>query len=415
MNYIGSKHSLLAEIRTLLADHGLDRRPGTFLDAFAGTTVVGQMAKSLGFATISNDIQTYSFVLQNAFLVQDGLPAFQGLLPELSLPDSALDAFLGRTRPFGFAREAAASWLRSRTPLLRVLAYLDDLPGADGPFVEAYCEGGAAGRNYFSLGNGRRCQAIRDTLESWRTAGLVTPSEFHVLLAGLLESLDQVANTASVYAAYLKHVKKTARQPLGLRVPALLTGRPGATHRAFNLEIGDLSAALGGRAVDVLYLDPPYNQRQYNAYYHILETVARWDLQAFEPRGKTGLRPDGGQSSRFCSRPAAATALEELLDRLPARHVIMSYSNEGLIPEDTLRRILASRSAAVDFRQVAYRRFRADADSDTRNYRGDEVREFLFYIRSRTALRSPYDEATRGARPRRDAIPRGSRAHAVPR
>lgn len=418
MNYIGSKHSLLAQIRQLLADHGLDRRPGTFLDAFAGTTIVGQMAKSLGFATISNDIQTYSYVLQNAFLVNDGLPEFTGLLPEIRLPGTVVEEFLRHTRPFGLARDAARdaapALLSAASPLVRVLAHLDALPGTDGPFVDAYCEGGQGGRNYFSLDNGRRCQAIRDTLDQWRRARAITEGEFYVLLASLLESMDQVANTASVYAAFLKHVKKTARQPLALRVPALPAGRPGAAHCAFNLEIRDLSAALRGRRVDVLYLDPPYNQRQYNAYYHILETVARWDLGTFEPRGKTGLRPDGGQSSRFCSRPQAGAALEDLLDRLPAEHVIMSYSNEGLIPEAALRGILSARAITTDFRQVSYRRFRADVDSDVRSYSGDEVREFLFYFRARNKT-AQFDEAASRSRPRRDALPRGPRAHAVPR
>lgn len=417
MNYIGSKHSLLAQIRQVLADHGLDRQRGTFLDAFAGTTIVGQMAKSLGFSTISNDIQTYSFVLQNAFLVQDRLPSFAGLLPEIAPPLAVVERFLGRTRPFGLARATADAWLRPDTPLVRVLAYLDALPGTDGPFVEAYCEGGAAGRNYFSFENGRRCQAIRDTLDAWLSAGLIDRGEFHLLLSSLLESLDQVANTASVYAAFLKHLKKTARQPLSLRIPAPVPGWPGTTHQAFNLEIRDLGNALRNRRVDVLYLDPPYNQRQYNAYYHILETVARWDLGTFEPRGKTGLRPDGGQNSRFCSRPLAAAALEDLLDRLPAEHVVMSYSNEGLIPEAVLRGILGSRAARTDFRQVSYRRFRADVDSDARTYRGDEVREFLFYawLPARKARKAPIDETARRARSRRDALPGGTRAHALPR
>jgi adenine-specific DNA-methyltransferase len=384
MNYIGSKHSLLAEIRGTLAAHGLSGAGGVFLDAFAGTTVVGQMARQLGFRTLSNDIQHYSYALQRAFLVQDGLPAFDGLLPHLGTTDAQTRAFFARTRPFGYLREEAASWLNAGTPLIRVLAWLDALPGHNGPFVDAYCEGGDAGRNYFSAENGRRCQAIRDHLEMWRRAKLVTEGEFYVLLASLLESADQVANTASVYAAFLKHVKKSARQPLTLRIPALPPKSGDGPHEAFNLDVGDLARRLNGRRIDVLYLDPPYNQRQYNSYYHILETLARWDLASFDPRGKTGLRPDGGQSSRFCSRQSAARALEDLLDRVNARHVLLSYSNEGLISEGHLREILGRRAAFAEYHEIAYKRFRADTDSATRSYRGDEVREFLFYVQMRS-------------------------------
>ncbi|MBM3276423.1 MAG: DNA adenine methylase, partial [Candidatus Sericytochromatia bacterium] len=150
MNYIGSKHSLLAEIRGTLAAHGLAGSGGVFLDAFAGTTVVGQMAQQLGFRTISNDIQHYSYVLAQAFLVQDGPPVFSGLLPDLGVPDALAAAFLEKTRTFGYLRKEAGSWLTASTPLVRVLAWLDALPGHNGPFVDAYCEGGDAGRNYFS-------------------------------------------------------------------------------------------------------------------------------------------------------------------------------------------------------------------------------------------------------------------------
>ncbi len=378
MNYIGSKHSLLAEIRDVLATHGLDRAGGTFLDAFAGTAIVGQLAKHLGFSTVSNDLQEYSFVLQQAFLVQEGPPRFEGLQGEIGLSDAAIEDFAARTRRFGLLRDHD---LRGLCPLIRVLAWLDRLPGTEGAFSEAYCEGGSAGRNYFSAENGARCQAIRDTIASWRAGGLISAGEAYVLLASLLESADQVANTASVYAAFLKHVKASARQPLRLRIPAIAAGAEGTRHEAHRKDIGTLLRDSATRRFDVVYLDPPYNQRQYNAYYHILETLARWDLDAFEPRGKTGLRPEDGQNSRFCSRPEAARALDELLDRLDAGHILMSYSNEGLIPADALREALARRAQAVDFREVAYKRFRADVDSATRSYRGDEVREFLFYAR----------------------------------
>ncbi|MBM3266128.1 MAG: DNA adenine methylase [Candidatus Sericytochromatia bacterium] len=377
MNYIGSKHSLLAEIRGVLAAHGLDRAGGTFLDAFAGTAVVGQLAKAMGFSTVSNDLQHYSYVLQQCFLVQDGPPAFAGLHGEIRVPDALVADYERRARRFGLLRDRD---LAGMGPLVRVLAWLDALPGRAAGFCDAYCEGGSAGRNYFSADNGARCEAIRDLIAAWEGAGLVTTGESCVLLSSLLESADQVANTASVYAAFLKHVKKSARAPLALRIPAIGRAAPGTRHEAHCADIARLVSGFRGRRFDVLYLDPPYNQRQYNAYYHILETLARWDLGSFTPRGKTGLRPDE-QNSRFCRRPAAAAALASILDGVAADHVLVSYSNEGLIPEDVLREELARRAVAVDFREVAYKRFRADSDSAVRSYSGDEVREFLFFAR----------------------------------
>lgn len=377
MNYIGSKHSLLPAIRALLDDRGI-RPPGLFFDAFAGTTIVGQMAKRLGFSTISNDLQSYSHVLAQAFLVNNEPPRFSGL--DLGKVD--VGPFLSRTQPFGLLRAEVRLESGDYAPLVRVLAYLDDLAGQEGPFTDAYCQGGRQGRLYFERENGRRCQAIRDMIARWRQAGAITPLEEAILVASLLESLDQVANTASVYAAYLKRLKASARARMTLRVPALILG-PGE-HEAHVGETNELALVLGDRAVSVMYLDPPYNQRQYNAYYHILETVARWDLSSFDPRGKTGLRAAKIQDSQYCRRPKAAAALAELVDRVRAEHVIVSYNNEGLVDRRELRTLLERRSSGgEEFREFPYKRFKADVEGPGRTYSGDAVAECLYAIRTR--------------------------------
>ncbi len=376
MNYIGSKYSLLGAIRALLADRGIEP-PGTFFDAFSGTTIVGQMAKTLGFSTISNDLQAYSNVLARAFLVNNDPPRFAGL----DLGGVDCSDFLSRTAPFGLAKGGVDLRSGDFARLVRVLSYLDGLSGSEGAFTEAYVEGGAAGRLYFSRENGMRCQAIRDQISAWQREGSITDLEAAIVVASLLESLDQVANTASVYAAYLKRLKAPARARMTLRVPALIFGD--GVHEAFLGDTNALADQLAGRDIAVMYIDPPYNQRQYNSYYHILETVASWDLDAFVPRGKTGLRPARLQDSQYCRRPQAADALFDLVERVPADQVIVSYNDEGLVERDQLRALLGRRSVGdEDFREFSYRRFRADADGPMRTYAGTAVFEYLYAIRT---------------------------------
>jgi adenine-specific DNA-methyltransferase len=370
MNYIGSKLSLLDEIRAMLARQGVTG--GTFCDLFSGTTVVAQMARQAGFQVIANDLQAYSVVMQRAFLETDGYPAFTRLRRALKAIESQ-DAGIHRAG-FGLGATPGAE----SVPLRRVLAYLEALPGQVGPFYEAYCEGGAAGRSYFSRENGQRCEAMRTAIEAWRAEGLIDEAERQVLLASVLETMDQLANTASVYGAYLKQVKKTARAPVVLRLPRLIPG--GGPHRANQADGNDLvrSLAAEGRH-DVLYLDPPYNHRQYHANYHLLETIARWDLGSFEPQGKTGLRPASDQKSRYCSRRHVKAAFAELIAAANFKHILVSYNNEGLLPEADLKELLAAKGRC-DFHKVAYKRFRADADGAKRQYKGDETQEFLFYV-----------------------------------
>jgi adenine-specific DNA-methyltransferase len=369
MNYIGSKFSLLAEIRAMLKRHHVTG--GSFCDLFSGTATVAQMARLDGFRVMANDLQAYSHAMQAAFLETQGYPDFARLRAHVP----AIDACLPGERPmFGLAPAPGPE----AAPLMRVLSYLEGLPPVEGPFFQTYCEGGSAGRAYFARHVGGRCEAVRDQLEAWKP--WLDEAEQAVLLASLIETMDLLANTASVYGAYLKQVKKSARAPFVLRVPRLSSA--GRGHQAYMLDGAELVRRVDG---DVLYLDPPYNHRQYHANYHVLETIARWDLAGFTPKGKTGLRPGADQRSRFCSRRDVAKAFAEVLDAARFKHILVSYNNEGLLPEADLRAMLTAKAngGVVDFHTLPYKRFRADADGEGRQYKGDEVREFLFYVAPR--------------------------------
>lgn len=353
--------------------------PGTFCDLFSGTSVIAQMARLDGFTVVANDWQAYSRVLQEAFLLSDGYPAFaalHGAEPALA------GAATGTVRAgLGLAEDPG---MRPDTlPLRRVLAHLEALPPEEGPFFHTYCEGGAAGRNYFSRLNGARCEAIRNRIATWQAEGLLSVAEHALLVASLLDTMDHLANTASVYGAYLKHLKASARAPLTLRLPRLAPA-DGRRHEAHAEDAATLVGRLGqALPLEVLYLDPPYNHRQYHANYHLLETLACWDLGAFEPRGKTGLRPEGAQRSEFCSRRKVHSAFENLLGAARARHILVSYSAEGLLPEAELVALLRAKAGGgvLDLHTLTYKRFRADQDGAGRRYKGDAVREFLFYVR----------------------------------
>jgi adenine-specific DNA-methyltransferase len=133
-------------------------------------------------------------------------------------------------------------------------------------------------------------------------------------------------------------------------------------------------------------VDPPYNTRQYAGYYHVPELIARgWFDGPVALRGKTGLLEDRAQRSAWCSRRRAPTALRELLAATGARHVIVSYNSEGVIPDGQLRAVLCD--AAIDGRvrrfTKAYKRYRADSDHERRRYKADAVREMAYYARLR--------------------------------
>lgn len=239
-----------------------------------------------------------------------------------------------------------------------------------------------ANRMYFTLECARRIDAIRHQLHDWRSASMIDDDGFFLLLAALVEAADAVANTAGVYAAYIKSWQSNALRELRLRLPALVSRSPLAGACAAHLgDVSALAPELGH--FDLLYLDPPYNTRQYSAYYHVPEIIARgWFDGEPDLRGKTGLLPDAKKSA-WSTRAGCVSALERLLAETDADHVVLSYNSEGIIPETDIVRLFREHGRRETYCRVTrmYSRYRSDRPSVTRNYKADSVREYLYYVR----------------------------------
>jgi adenine-specific DNA-methyltransferase len=356
VRYIGNKSKLIPFIRKGLEDLQINGR--TACDPFAGTAAVARFLKNHGYAVITSDIMSFSLALQWAYVVVDEPPKLTGLA---DLVDLAAD------------------------PLAATLKYLNRI-GPQREFIhEHFCPEGLAGseheRRYFTSDNAAKIDAVRRQIHQWRTQDRLDDSEYYVLLAALIEAADRVANTTGVYAAYVKSWQPNAVKPLRLRPPRLVTGT-GLDCRAYQRDAIDVVREL--RTFDLLYLDPPYNTRQYAGYYHIPEIIAEgWFEDAPSLRGKTGLPADAGKRSDWSRRRRCETAFEELVNAADCRHILMSYNSEGIISEECIERVLRRRDIADTYRKLRqpYKRYRSDRDSESRRYKADRVTEHLYYVR----------------------------------
>ena len=383
MRYIGNKTKLLPFLRSAIARLGIT--PGVVHDAFAGTAAVGRALKAAGWRVHSSDLMTYSYVMQRAYVVASRVERFEALAKA-----DPLVRVLFAERGLGLARRSIvgagdgvgldpSDRARSRTQAIAD-HLAKGLAPIDGFFARNF--GPAGGRMYFTDENARRIDAARTTLHEWRERGLLADDTFYVLLAAVIDGADRVANTAGVYAAYIKQWQPNALRPLGIVAETPIPSRLRCV--AHQADAAQVAEALG--PIDLLYIDPPYNTRQYAGYYHVPELIARgWFDDAVMLRGKTGLIADEEQRSAWCSRREAPTALRELLAATGARHVLVSYNSEGVIPDKEMRAALSD--AAVDRRvrrfTRLYKRYRADSDREGRRYKADEVRELLYYARLR--------------------------------
>ncbi len=331
MNYIGSKYKLLPFIHSTINNViGADISNLVFCDIFAGTGIVGRSFKQSCRSIIANDNELYSYVLNKNYIGnREDIPHIQELLEELN----------------------------TLTP-------------QEGGFIfNNYCLGGGTERQYFSDSNGKKIDAIRTNIENWRNEGRIGESAYYYLLCSLLEAADKVANTASVYGAFLKHLKKSAAQDLVLRPAAYDTCKYEC--KVFQKDANLLIKEIEG---DILYLDPPYNARQYGANYHLLNTIVEY--KPFLPKGKTGMRDYS--RSKYCSTRSVSDSFEDLLRNASFRYIFLSYNNEGLMSSDEIKKIM-SKYGTYDLVQCDYQRFKADK-TENRNHRATSTIEYLHIL-----------------------------------
>lgn len=326
MNYIGSKFSLLYFLEAVIKDCvGSDLSKFVFCDGFAGTGVVGAYFKNQTAKVIANDTEFYSFVLNRNLI----------------------------TNAFDISK------------LCEIASNLDDLAGVKGKIYRFYSLGDGNERQYFSSENALRIDAIRIEIEKLYEE--IGEDKYFCLLASLLESADKVANTASVYGAFLKKLKKSAAKPIEFKLAQFVP----SVHKneVYRSDTNELIKKING---DILYIDPPYNHREYGANYHILNSIALYD--DFTPQGKTGLRKY--QKSLWCKKNSAADAFEYLIKNANFKYIFLSYNNEGIIAPSAIRRICEKYGKYEVFAKT-YRRFKADSK---RSQKADRTTEYLHFL-----------------------------------
>lgn len=334
MNYIGSKLSLLPFIEDTIKDLVGDNLSDKVLcDLFAGTGIVGRAYKPRVKKVISNDWELYSYVLNRNYI---------GNHTEI---DDKSD----------------------------YLSFLNSLDGIEDGFIyNNYCLASGSGRQYFSDENGKRIDAVRKQIEEWIKKESISEDLYYFLLSSLLESADKYANTASVYGAFLKHLKTSAQKRMIIE-PALYSINENE-HEVYCEDAGILIKRISG---DILYLDPPYNARQYGANYHLLNTIA--DYRSFSPKGKTGLREY--QRSSYCSKNSAIRSLFGLIKDADFKYIILSYNNEGLMSFDEIRNAMSSYGKYGVY-SLDYHRFRADKE-ENRKHKANKTTEYLHVLEKR--------------------------------
>lgn len=345
--YLGNKRAMLLAIDEVVSTHC----PGasSFCDLLAGTTNVGRYFRRKGHVVTSNDANRFAFILGATYLTNAKPLTFSGLnlaAPPKAAVDLVRRHFEASVRrdsdmlfPTASSEAAWAAWL----PAARVLAWLnakgDSARETSGPIVEHFTAGGSKARfcsmrgsvgqrNYFSLENARKLDWILAQIREWTQDGSLTFQETCYLLCAVLEEVVLVANVNGTFHDFNRdRLWPNSLQPLTLRLP--LVDHEGPAGHVYCDDAFALAPKLPTQ--DVVYIDPPYNFRQYSAYYHLLNLLAAWpfleDLDGYleELTFVRGQNMRDDFSSPLCFRDEFISALRQLTCSLSSRWVVLSY------------------------------------------------------------------------------------------
>lgn len=267
--YLGSKSKLLDQIEFVITNC-LGRAPKVLMDPFSGSGVVAARFAELGSQVIASDLLKHN--------------------------TDAIETFLNHK---SFSQSEAEFHIIEMSKLGPLEGYVSKV----------------FGDKYFSKQNAMKIDAAREYIAS----NIENEPVAKAAMTSLIYAADKVAQTVGHYDAFFAKAK--IDKPLAFRLPIPVGS--GAEHLVLTM---DANEVVKNHSSEVLYLDPPYNSRQYGDAYHVLENISRWDKP--EVFGVAQKMDRTAIKSRYSTR-SAITAFRELIQAADTRLIVLSYSNTG--------------------------------------------------------------------------------------
>ena len=310
MRYIGNKTDHLEFIESVLDSlmrtykGKLELEP-TLFDGFGGTGAVTQYFNQRGYRVISNDINNYAYKLcfsRNNVTAND--LTFAGLNMNI---DNIL-SYLNTCMKKGFIYENYS------------------------PNQSCQYE-----RKYFTNENAEIIDGIRCQIEDWYKSQKITQKEYIHLVAILIETASLYSNIPGTYGSFLKNWDPRALKTLKLDIEThknLLCSVNPVDNKTYNDDIRNIVKTAN---YDIMYLDPPYNERDYATYYHVLETISKYDYPELKDN-KTGTKKKSARSS-WCRKKMVIDELDYVVKNSNAKLVLLSYNNEGIMRQEDIKEV----------------------------------------------------------------------------
>ena len=355
MTCIGNKRKLIDNIEEILLKikKKLKKNKLNILDGFTGSTVVARMFSYHAENLYTNDLEKYSYIMSHSFL----------------------------TIPSNKNKKLINEHIKN---INNFISKKDNLKC--GLITKNYCP-----KNSNKIKKDERCfytkenGLIIDTINDYINNKIDNNLKYYIL-SQLLIKASIHTNTSGIFKAFYKdkntgigiwggtgqnaltRIKKT------IKLDEIIWNNTNTyTHHNFNEDINLLIKKLDN--LDVIYLDPPYNQHPYGSNYFMLNLITNNKMP--ENISKISGIPTNWNRSNYNYKDSAIKSLTELLilSSKISKYIILSYNNEGIINNDELKIIF--KPYKVQKFEILYDTFKGCRNLKNRN---NKVIEIIYLI-----------------------------------
>lgn len=338
MKYMGSKRELLDFIISSIND--LDIESNWFCDLFSGTSVVGCSLKDEYNVQI-NDIQIYTSIFANTYL-----PNINKLINSTELEkikDRVLfyvDEFYRKYPDLIFDYNSIDNYEKlTKLEIQQQNLIYSNFEIGFHLFVKYYSG------TYWSYTQCVWIDSIRAVAEEYKGK-----SDYYIILSSLIYAMSYTSQSTGHFAQFRDVTESNMHDIMLYRIRDIWTYFEKkfleilnmvdveATNRYTITTLDYLDCLRLIERNTIVYADPPYSSVHYSRFYHAIETLIRYDYPNVKYKGR--YREDRHQSP-FGKKTEVKNAFGKLFKGVKNKnsHLILSYSDNGMITQDEIMEI----------------------------------------------------------------------------
>lgn len=352
--YIWNKEKILEDILLFMTKKIWKKKIHNFFDVFAWTNNVWYfIKKKLWYRVYSNDINKLSYILWKSYIELNDYPTFSKIISNIeeinNIPEEKIKEYIQLNNNWRKEKYEDLLLNTNKLSLFKIFTYLSlyDLPKKYKWYFNFihrnYCENWKNSlytnryweeqkRMFFSDIHWEKIDDILNLIMKWKKEELFNNDyEYFLLLTWLIEAATLFSNTSWVYESYYKKLFPNTKQTF--RIPYVKEPINNKNeNKIYNYDILEL---VDNEIIDtdILYLDPPYNSREYSSNYHLLNLIAdyhniknpkdyeKWLILWRWQHKETIFKSD------FCRKDTFITSMKKVIEKVNCKYVFISHYN----------------------------------------------------------------------------------------